>query len=102
MAKLIIDPCQLRGQIGELVFKHYGQQIVVTKKPDMSGVQRTEAQLAAQARFRQATMEAKRRLADPAWRTEYAARAQEVGKPLFAVAVSDCYQQLKNFSARDR
>jgi hypothetical protein len=47
---------QIRGQVGDLVFKCYGDEVVVGRKPDRSDIQPTEAQLAHQERFRQAVL----------------------------------------------
>ena len=47
MAKVKLNPVleQMRGQVGDLVFKHYGDEVVVGRNPDRSGLQPTEAQL---------------------------------------------------------
>jgi hypothetical protein len=94
VAKATLNPFfgQFHGRIGDLVFKRYGDQIVVTSKPDMSGVQWTEAQQAARVRFGLASKAAKQLLADPVRRAEYAIRAQALGKPIFALALADCYR----------
>jgi hypothetical protein len=54
MAKVKLNPVleQVRGQVGELVFKHYGDEVVVGHKPDRSGIQPTQAHLRHQERFR--------------------------------------------------
>ena len=58
MAKVKLNPVleQMRGPVGDLVFKHYGDAVVVGRKPDRSGVQATAAQLQHQERFRQAVL----------------------------------------------
>ena len=93
MAKIKLNPVfeQMRGQIGELVFKHYGDEVVVARKPDLSGVEPTTAQIAAQARFREAVLYGKMVVADPATKTLYQAAARAEGKPMFSLAVADFY-----------
>lgn len=54
----------LKGTMGEMVFKMYGDKVVMSKKPDMSKVKWSEKQLAAQARFREAMRYAKLMMAD--------------------------------------
>ncbi len=73
MAKVKLNPVleQFRGQIGDLVFKHCGDEVIVGRKPDRSGIQPTEAQLEHQERFRQA--------------------AKIKGKPLFSLTVADFF-----------
>ena len=36
MAKVKFNPVleQIRGQVGDLVFKHYGDEVIVGRKPD--------------------------------------------------------------------
>lgn len=93
MAKIKLNPVfeQMRGQIGELVFKHYGDEVVVARKPDLSGVAPTAAQLAAQERFREAVLYGKMVVADPATKTLYDTAARDAGKPMFSLAVADFY-----------
>ena len=93
MAKIKLNPVfeQMRGQIGELVFKHYGDEVIVARKPDLSGVTPTAAQVAAQARFREAVLYGKMVVADPATKMLYDAVARDAGKPMFSLAVADFY-----------
>lgn len=67
MAKVKLNPIleQVRGQVGDLVFKRYGDEVIISRKPDMEGVEPTEAQLAAQGRFREAALYGKMVMADP-------------------------------------
>ncbi len=53
MAKGKLNPAleRLRGQVGELVFKQYGDKLVVSRKPDMSRVKWSKAQRAGRERF---------------------------------------------------
>ena len=46
----------LRGSIGGVVFKRYGNRIVASKYPDMSGVKRTPAQNAQLGRMKWAAI----------------------------------------------
>ena len=96
MAKVILNPwfVQFQGHIGELVFKRYGERMVLASKPDMSGVQWSEAQQAGRERFRRAAKAAKRVLADPVKRAEYAIQAREQGTTMFGLALRDCYWEV--------
>jgi hypothetical protein len=91
MAKATLNPIleQLRGQVGDLVFKQYGDKIVVTKKPDLSKHKPTAAQRAQRERFRQATLYGKGMLADPAVRAVYDEAAKARGKPVLSLMVAD-------------
>jgi len=58
MARVKTNPVieQLRGAVGDLVFKRYGDEIVVARKPDLEGREPTEAQAAQREQFRQAAL----------------------------------------------
>lgn len=68
MAKVKLNPIleQIRGKVGDLVFKRYGEEVVISRPPDFEGREWTEAQLAARERFRQAALYGKIVMADPA------------------------------------
>ena len=93
MAKVKLNPVleQMRGQIGDLVFKHYSGDVVVGRKPDRSGVQPTDAQLQHQERFRQAVFYGQLVMADPEKKALYAEAAQASGKPLFSLTIADFF-----------
>ncbi|MBM3180638.1 MAG: hypothetical protein FJZ86_09810 [Chloroflexi bacterium] len=91
MAKVKLNPVleKFRGQVGDLVFKRYGDEVIVGRKPDRSGIQPTAAQLEHQARFRQAVLYGRLVMADPEKKTLYERAAKAKGKPLFALTVAD-------------
>ena len=93
MAKVKLNPVleQMRGPIGDLVFKHYGDAVVVGSKPDRSGVQPTDAQLQHQERFRQAVLYGQLVMADPEKKALYAEAAKASGKPLFSLTIADFF-----------
>ena len=93
MAKVKLNPVleQMRGQIGDLVFKHYSGDVVVGRKPDRSGVQPTDAQLQHQERFRQAVLYGQLVMADPDKKALYAEAAKASGKPLFSLTIADFF-----------
>ncbi len=80
---------QMRGKIGDLVFRRYEGRVVVARKPDRDGLPTTEGQANARLRFRQAAAYGKEVFADPDKKALYSARGKSLGKPSFAVAVSD-------------
>lgn len=93
MAKVKLNPVleQIRGQVGDLVFKHYGDEMVVGRKPDRSGIQPTEAQLEHQERFRQAVLYGQLVMADPQKKALYGKASKATGKPLFSLTVADFF-----------
>ena len=93
MAKVKLNPVleQFRGQIGDLVFKHYGDEVVVGRKPDRSGIQPTEAQLEHRVRFRQAVLYGRLVMADPDKKEIYEQAAKVQGKPIFSLTVADFF-----------
>jgi len=54
MAKVKLNPIleQVRGQVGDLVFKRYGEEVVISRKPDLEGREPTPAQAAQRERSR--------------------------------------------------
>ncbi len=93
MAKVKLNPVleQIRGQVGDLVFKHYGDEMVVGRKPDRSGILPTESQLEHQERFRQAVLYGRLVMADPEMKANYEKTAKAKGKPLFSLTVADFF-----------
>jgi hypothetical protein len=77
--------------MGELVFKNYGEKIVVTRKPDMSRVVWSEAQQQARSRFKQAAAYARQAMNDPVLKARYAAAGKEHGSPTYRVALADAF-----------
>jgi len=93
MAKVKLNPIleQIRGSVGDLVFKRYGDEVVISQKPDMSNRELSQAQLAAQDRFRQAAMYGKVVMADPETKALYEETAGAKGKPVFSLTVADFF-----------
>ena len=91
MASVKLNPIleQIRGQIGDLVFKHIRDKAIVSRKPNREGVTLSEAQKAQNERFRQAALYGKVILAEPEARALYEAAAEKDNKPLFSLAVAD-------------
>ncbi|MBI4770527.1 MAG: hypothetical protein HY784_09005 [Chloroflexi bacterium] len=93
MAKVILNPIlkKLRGQVGDLVFRRYGEQVVLSQKPERSEAPPTEGQLAARKRFRQAALYGRIALAESETRVLYEQEAKKRGQPVFSVAVADFF-----------
>jgi hypothetical protein len=93
MAKVKLNPIleQIRGKVGDLVFKRYGDEVIISQKPDLSGHEMSEAQLAAQDRFRQAALYGKVVFADPDTKALYTEAANQKGHPVFSLAVADFF-----------
>ena len=91
MSKVNLNPILLglQGLVGDLVFKRYGEQVIISKKPDMSKVVWSEKQLRSRERFRLATMYGKVVMGDEGLKGLYEVEAKRRGKPLFSVPVRD-------------
>lgn len=86
-AKLNSALLQLRGEIDGLVFKNYGGKLVVTRRPDISRIKPTKAQLAHRARFRAACRYADAALKDPVRRAACAKLVHRCNIPIRAVLI---------------
>ena len=84
---------ELHGTVYDMVFKRSPQgEIIVTKRPDMSNVEWSDAQQAHRQRFKQAVAYAKAALAEPKVRARYEKKAKRQHKRAWDVAVSDYFQ----------
>ncbi len=94
MARVKTNPIieQVRGAVGDLVFKRYGDDVVVARKADPSEKEPTEAQTAHREQFRQATLYGKMVQADPATKAIYEEAAKAQGKPAFSLMVADFFR----------
>ncbi|MBI4307639.1 MAG: hypothetical protein HY684_02415 [Chloroflexi bacterium] len=91
IAKLNPILAQLSGQVGDLVFKHYGDRVVITKKPDMSRVTPSRAQETHRERFARAVAYSRRVLTDPEARAAYEVPARAAGKSVYGMTISDFF-----------
>ncbi len=91
MAKSTLNPVfkQINGQIGDLVFREVRGKTVISQKADVSHLERSEAQEAVQARFREGALYGKAVMADPTLKALYQAAAKAEKKPLFSMMVAD-------------
>jgi hypothetical protein len=91
MARVKLNPVteQIRGAIGDLVFRLYLNRIVVGRKRAPSDQPPTPAMLAVQARFKRAAAYARTALADPAKKAFYAAWAKTHNTLTTAAAMGD-------------
>jgi RNA polymerase-interacting CarD/CdnL/TRCF family regulator len=95
MPKVRLNPLieEIHGTIYDVVFKKSPKgNMIITKRPDMTKVEWSEAQQAHRERFKQATIYAKAALAEPAVRLRYEKRAKRQHKRLWDVAFSDYFQ----------
>jgi len=93
MAKVKLNPIleRIRGKVGDLVFKRYGEEVVISRPPDFEGLEPTEAQVAVRERFRQAALYGKIVMADPETKAIYEEAAKARGKPVFSLTVADFF-----------
>lgn len=91
MSKVKLNPVieQLRGQIGDLVFKRYHDRTILSRKPDSSDRPWSAAQMLHRERFGQASRYGRQVMADPALRALYQAAATACKQPLFSLIVGD-------------
>jgi hypothetical protein len=91
MAKVILDPmiASISGRVGDQIFKRVGNRTIVTRRPDMSHVVFSEAQLAYQERFRRAIAYLKMVRANPDLRAPYERAATLTDKTVHQLAVAD-------------
>jgi hypothetical protein len=91
MAKVKLNPIveQVRGQVGQLVFRQsYGKQ-VVGRKADQSDHEPTAGQVEVRERFRQAAVYGRMALADTTTRKLYEDAAGKKGQPVFSLVMAD-------------
>jgi hypothetical protein len=90
MAKVELNSAlaTLSGQIDGLVFKQYKTGIVVSRRPDMSGIKPSPAQKAQREKFRAAAEFHKAVLADPAQREKFTTEARKRGIPVSALTLA--------------
>ena len=94
MAKVKLNPIieQIHGQMGEMVLRRTrGGGTTLMRKPDMSGVAWSAAQVAHRERFRQAIIYARAAMSDPQLRAAYEQEAALKDKRPFELAVSDFF-----------
>ncbi len=91
MARVTLNPAleAIQGKIGDLIFKRYEGEEIVSKMPDRTGIIPTVNQRAQMEQFRLATVYGKSVLADSAAREVYDDAAARKGLPVFAVTVAD-------------
>ena len=91
MAIAILNPRHkdLRGVIGNLVVKHYGDKVVITRKPVFTNRTFSEAQKSCQDLFRQAAVFANKLMADPRARRVYQEEARLKRKPARSLMIAD-------------
>lgn len=98
MPKVRFNPLieEIRGTMYDVVFKRSPKgNMIVTKRPDMSGVEWSPAQQAHRQRFSEAVAYARAALADPKVRARYERKAKKEGSRAWDLAVSAYFQQAK-------
>ena len=83
----------ISGKMGDIVFRQsQSGEVIIAKRPDMSKVEWSPAQLAQRERFKQATEYAKAAMADPEVRTIYEKMAAKAKKRPRGMAISDFFK----------
>jgi len=81
----------VKGKVGDLVFKRYGESLVMARTSHANGREPTAAQLAVRKRFTEAALYGRLALAQPAVRQAYVAAARERGKPITSLTIADFF-----------
>jgi hypothetical protein len=91
MAHVKLNPAveAIQGKVGDLIFKRYEGDEIISRLPDRTGIVPTANQLAQMEKFRLATVYGKSALADQATRLIYEDAAAKKGVPVFAMTVAD-------------
>ncbi len=79
----------IRGRLGDVVYKTYGDKIITTRVPCFDGYVPTAAQRQRREKTRAATAYAQAVYADSSARAVYFAAATQMGRQPFRLAVSD-------------
>ncbi len=95
MAKLKTNPVveSIRGKIGDLVFRRFGDEIIIGRTPNFAGQVPTAGQQVVRERFKLAAIYGKNALADPATKQSYRVKADDKGIPVFAATVADFFNE---------
>lgn len=90
--KIKLNPMfeEVRGQLGDVVFRELRGKTIASRKP-VSTTATTEKQVAHRERFKQAAAFGRSALADPATRELYEAAAKNNGVPVFAATIADFF-----------
>ncbi len=93
MAKVKTNPIieQVRGKIGNLVFRRYGDTTIVSSAPVQDKKNVSEAQAATRQRFREAALYGKMVMADAEKKVIYEEAAKATGKPVFCLTIADFF-----------
>ena len=91
----------VKGALGELVIKQYGNRTVITKKPDMSRVKKSALQKIYRDRFKEAVVYARGVLRDPKKKAAFAKKLKD-GQTVFNAALSHYLKELKRHDSNHR
>lgn len=91
MPKLTFHPFLngIRGSVGDLVVRQTPQGPVIQRRPDMSQVVWSPAQIAHRERMKGAALHYRRVMADPRGAASYRARAKKAGIPVSSLVMGE-------------
>lgn len=91
MARVKLNPIidRVQGAFGDIVFRAYGRDTVISRRPGPSGLPPTPGQEAQRVRFRDASFYGRVVMEDPLARAFYEAIAKRRNQPVFSVIVGD-------------
>jgi len=97
MARLAADSPlkKMRGHVGQLVFKQYGDKTIVTRYPDMDGIIPSRIQKHYRSLFKEAVAYAKRINRNPALKAEYLTKVSP-GKSVYHYAIKEYLKKSRN------
>jgi hypothetical protein len=77
----------IKGRVGEIVFKKYGNRMVASRIPDMSGIKPTKKQKAKRSHFKEAVVYAQS-IRDPEKKAAYK-KTLKRGKQVYHSAIKE-------------
>ena len=84
----------VHGSVGELVVKQYAYGTVITKKPDMSKVKKSESQKKEQNNFKDAVAYAQTIIRNKETKAAYALKLKK-GETVYHAAIREYLKQVK-------
>ena len=94
ISKNNIITATLSGKVGNIIFKNYANKTVVSKRPDMSSVVKTEKQKENQNKFKAAQAYAKSIIEDPEKKLAFSKKIEK-GKTVYHSAIAKYLKENK-------
>jgi hypothetical protein len=98
MAKVHLNPAltQLQGTVDGMVIKHTPHGSVLSRRPDMSRVKWSPAQIAHRKLMKDAATHYRAMMADPGKASQCIVRAKKTGVPVSAMIIGEYLKRARN------